>query len=651
MLAFLLTLLVAASDTTVTLDRLDVTATRTTETAASAPASVAVLLRDPVERATDAGTSLDAALRGLPGLWIADRENVALGERLAVRGMGARAGFGVRGVGVVLDGVPLTLPDGQAGLLIVDPSLVRRAELLRGPASTYWGNGSGGVLLLETIPDSPTASVRTLGGSFGLVRVDGEAAATVNGQPIGFAASHIRRDGFRDHSAFAVTRARGYGRFALGSATLTTTAAVEWAPDQEHPGALTLDEFRTNPRGSQANFVAQRAGKDSRQGQLGLTLTAPTEIGTVRATGYGVARRLENPLPFAWIEVDRLAGGLRLALERTDGPVTWSVGSELGHQADDRLNFANEGGARGARRLDQFETVTAGAAFAQGAWRAGPWTVSAGLRHDQTRFAATDRLGDGSGSRVLSAWSPALGVSRRVGPALVYTSLSTAFETPTTTELANRPDGETGFNAEVGPQRTRGLDVGVRGTDAGGRVFYDLALYALAIDDQLVPFEGPDGRSFFRNAGQAQHLGAELLIEAPISEHVTLGGTATVGRFRFVSGPLDGSEVPGIAPRRLSVYAQGAAGPVTGRVSVRAVSEVFANDANTERADGYAVTDFRLGTRVPLPHHADGLFVFSELRNAFDARYVSSVALNAAGGRFIEPGAGRSLVVGLAISL
>jgi iron complex outermembrane recepter protein len=385
----------------VDLDALEVTATRVAETAATAPLAVAIEARDPLARAADSGASLESALRGLPGLWVADRQNFALGERLSVRGMGARAGFGVRGVQVVMDGIPLTMPDGQAALVIADPALIRRAELIRGPASTLWGNASGGVLFLSTIPDEARlASGRVMGGSHGLLRTEGEVAAPFGPHRGGFAASHVRRDGFRDHSAFEVTRGRAFGTFALGGgARLATVAALEWAPRQQHPGALTAEELELDPSQAQQNFVDQGAGKDSRQGQAGLALTVPAAIGTITASGFGLVRSLENPLPFAYIDVARLAGGARLALERQDGPVRWAAGFDAGLQRDDRQNHANAGGARGDLRLDQLETVAALGAFTRATVRHGPLALSAGIRHDRTSFAADDRLGDQSGSR------------------------------------------------------------------------------------------------------------------------------------------------------------------------------------------------------------------------------------------------------------
>lgn len=645
-----------ADSLVVDLGALEVEATRAGETAATAPLAVAVELRGPAALATEPGVALEPVLRALPGLWVSDRENFALGERLSVRGMGARAGFGVRGVQVVLDGVPLTMPDGQAALTIVDPALVRRAELVRGPASAFWGNGSGGVLLLGTIPDeAPLARARFLGGAFGMVKAEAEAAVPLGAHRAGLALSHTRREGYREHSAFEVTRARGFGAFELGrGAALAAVGALEWAPEQQNPGALTAEELAQDRRQAQASYVSQAAGKDVLQGQLGAALRVPLALGTLTAGAFGLARHLENPLPFAVIDLERLAGGARVALEREDGPLRWGLGLEAGLQRDERLNWANEGGRRGERRLDQRETVAASAAFAQAAYRRGPLTLSAGLRLDRTRFEAEDALladGDHSGRRVLAAWSPSAGASYRLGPALLFVSAGTAFETPTTTELANRPDGAGGFNPEIGPQRTRGLEAGLRATTAGGRLFLDLAAYRLGVRDQLTAFEGEDGRTYYRNAEASTHAGLEALAEWRPARALRLGATYAWTRLRFSAGDLTGRHLPGVPEHRLHLRARLAHRRLLAHAELLAAGPTWADDANTARADGFAVLDLRLGHEGIAA--GSGLLVqpFVQLQNALGARYVGSVNLNASGGRYFEPAAGRALVAGLSLRL
>ena len=125
---------VAAQDldtTTVPLPEVRVEAVRGTETAATAPYAVAVWQRSAAELSFAPALDLGSVLTGLPGLQIDERGHFALGERISVRGVGLRAPFGTRGVQVILDGVPLTMPDGQAVTEIVEPALVRR--VVRGP--------------------------------------------------------------------------------------------------------------------------------------------------------------------------------------------------------------------------------------------------------------------------------------------------------------------------------------------------------------------------------------------------------------------------------------------------------------------------------------------------------------------------------------
>lgn len=133
----------------VLLDTVFVTALRAPFDAIRAPYSVAVVHSGEIQRARP-GLALDEALRGVPGVQVDNRYNYALGERISIRGFGARAQFGVRGVKVLLDGIPATLPDGQTTLNQVDLGALSRVEVLRGPASALYGNAAGGVILLES---------------------------------------------------------------------------------------------------------------------------------------------------------------------------------------------------------------------------------------------------------------------------------------------------------------------------------------------------------------------------------------------------------------------------------------------------------------------------------------------------------------------
>ena len=649
----------------VALPAVEVAATRGAASVATAPYSVAVVERAEAERLAEPGVSLAAALERLPGVFVADRENASLGERIAVRGLGYRAPFGVRGVQVVLDGVPLTLADGQAVLGIADPALVRRAEVVRGPAAALWGNASGGVLFLHTIPvpGPPAARVRAVGGGYGLRRVEAEAAAPLGRHRAGAAVSHARRDGYRAYSGFETTRARAFSDLALSPrAQLRLVGAVEAAPFLEHPGALKADELVADRRQAAQRYVDSRSGKESYQAQAAATLDAETGVGNATATVYGIARRLDNPLPFAYIDVRRVAGGTRLALARPLGPFALTLAADAALQHDSRQNHQNAAGRRDTLTLDQVETVTQGGVSARLRFDFAPLglpglAVEGALRGDRVRFSAADHLladGDDSGARTLGAWSPQFGASYRLGPALVYASYATAFETPTTTELVNRPGGGGGFNPALEPQRTRGVEAGVRGV--AGRLLYDVAVYALRVEDGLAPAGGADGREYFLNRGETEHRGVETSAEWRPLRALRLSGTYTWTHLRFGAdnlvegGSLRGNALPGIPEHRFAGRVQAERWGAFAAAEIEAASGVYADDLNAVQTDAYTALDLSAGA---LHLRAGGAQVrpFVQLRNVLDRAYVGSVSINAFRERYFEPAAGRTLWAGVEVAL
>ena len=83
--------------------------------------------------------SLHESLGAVPGLWAMNPDNYAQDLRISIRGFGARAAFGIRGIRVLVDGIPESTPDGQADVDNLDPSMMQRMEVLRGPASGLYG--------------------------------------------------------------------------------------------------------------------------------------------------------------------------------------------------------------------------------------------------------------------------------------------------------------------------------------------------------------------------------------------------------------------------------------------------------------------------------------------------------------------------------
>ena len=361
-------------------------------------------------------------------------------------------------------------------------------------------------------------------------------------------------------------------------------------------------------------------------------------------------RDLDNPLPFAWIGVERRSAGLRLGWTRTIDDVTMRIGMDAAMQRDERLNADNADGMRGeTTSLDQLERVRSVGASVVVDWAPTAYlSASAGLRLDRMRVRMDDRLtsdGDQSGERTFGALSPGVSVRWAAPGWSAYAGWSTAFDAPTTTELVNTPDGSSGFNPALGPQHTRGVETGFRAGAGSWRL--DFSLYRLRVRDLMSSYQDQEsGRTYFLNAGTARHSGAEILYEWTPTNRIRFLGFAAFQRFRYD----DGNELPGLPGRRMGASLEAGADLVRGEIRVESVSARWGDDANTGRIEDHVVLDvrfFHTGFTTGMATWRP----FVEVRNVLDRRYAASVVVNARGGRWYEPAPGRTLTAGLSVRI
>ena len=250
----------------------------------------------------------------------------------------------------------------------------------------------------------------------------------------------------------------------------------------------------------------------------------------------------------------------------------------------------------------------------------------------------------------MSALSGNLGASWSFGePFVPYANISTSFETPTTTELVNQPNGSGGFNPRLDPQRAVNYEIGARGR-ASSVLSYSVALFLGRVTDAIIQAGEIGGRAFFSNAGKTHNDGAEVgLTVSPVSA-LSLSGAYTYARYRFVGGEADDNRLPGVPEH---FWRFGVRTEVPGGVFVDAdhtiSSSVVADDANLIFVDawGAGVTNLRLGWQGDV-----GLLQlnpFLGVNNLWDRRYVGSVTLNGIGGRVFEPAPRRVIYLGAEI--
>jgi iron complex outermembrane recepter protein len=667
------------------LPEIKVTVTRTEEPLQKVPYAVGVLDRKDIQRGQPT-VGLDEALNNLPGVVVANRYNFSLDQRISSRGFGSRSNFGVRGLKILLDGVPQTLPDGQSQLTNVDFGSIERAEVLRGASSSLYGNASGGVIALtsERAAAGPFAQrVRVNGGSgkrehdafYKAQTWTSARSGSISGT---LSLSQFKADGFRQHSAAEFRQLNSGIDYAVSGSTLATLRlSLADDPRAQNPGALTRAELNLNPDSAAANNIRRGADKDAQQYQLALGMRHFGASGNeFEATVFGLLRDLANPLaapPFTgapptagtYVAIDRAVGGARAGVNQRlghgDQSPRLTAGADLQRMRDDRENFVSNAGQRTAVvLLDQRETVTELGPFAQVHWSPNEQLLlSAGARYDWVRFDVADRFladGDDSGAKTMAAASGNIGLSWSLNDRFVpYLNVSTSFETPTTTELVNKPDGSGGINPELGPQRAVNYEIGVRGRP-DSRVTYSVAVFLGRVKDAIVQQAEVGGRAFFRNAGRTHNDGAEVGLSVSPVPGLSLNGAYTYAHYRFADYTLadgtvlDGNRLPGV-PEHFWRIGLRTSLPADFYLDADQTisSSIVADDTNKLWVDswGAGITNLRLGWSGQAGEMQ--IAPFLGLNNLWDRRYVASVTLNGVGGRVFEPAPRRVIYVGTEI--
>ncbi len=653
------------------LEEIVVQATRMSRPLDSVPAAISVVNQTQIQLGRQQ-LGLDEALNRVPGLFMQNRYNFAQDLRVSIRGFGARSAFGIRGVKILVDGIPETLPDGQGQVDSIDLGAARQIEVLRGPSSSYYGNASGGVIsvLSERGQETPFANVRLSAGDYGARKFQAKAGGQTDRVNYFVSVSDSELDGYREHSETENTQLSGRLEFDLGSrGSLLAVANYTDQPISNDPGGINLAQAQADPRSARDRNLSFDGGEALEQTRVGFVYSLPVgDAGDLQVRNYYVSRDFNNRLPFAGggaVDLQRFfaGGGISYTHRGSLGgrPNRVVVGLDYDDQDDHRRRFNNNMGVLGALTLDQDERVTSTGLFIQDELSISDnMQLSFGVRFDEVEFDVGDRfLGDGddSGVRRLDDVSPMIGLLANLSPEVtVYGTYSTSFETPTTTEYAN-PSGAGGFNPSIEPQAATNLEVGLRGA-AGTRTRYELALFDIDVEDELIPYEipGSPGRDFFANAGRSSRKGLEATLLSRPTERVDITLSYTYSDFTFADflddngNDYSGNRIPGTVEQLVfaEVSYRHPAGWF-GALDALHVGDQYANNANTVADDAYTLVNLRLG--FDSSRGGATISPFVGVNNLFDQAYNSNIRINAFGGRYYEPGPERNVYAGIAVNL
>ena len=659
-----------------------ITAARLSITATDAPLAVFVLDKSRLQTATQQLSPYES-LGAVPGVFAMNPDNYAQDLRISIRGFGARASFGIRGIRVFTDGLPEGTPDGQVDVDNLDMGAMRQMEVIRGAASGLYGNAAGGVIWLTTeTPEAgkPLLESQISAGSYGFTRYQMKAGRRVGKWAYLLTGSRNQTTGYRDWSRMENTLFNGkIVRELKAGGRLTLLANYGNSPVANDPGGLTAAQLEENPRQAGFNNLKFGTGEAVEQWRAGLTFEQKIgEKHQIQVRTFHTSRHLENRLAIAangYGDLRRQYQGLYLSYQFAhhigDMPYRLKLGTDLDNQSDRRKRYAyaeTQPGIfeKGTLALDQQEQYrSAGAYLLQELRPSERLLIEAGLRFDALFLRATDLYltdGDQSGNKNLQKFNPVLGLNYKLSAgAAVYANYATTFESPTLNELSNNPDGTGGFNPYLQPQEARSFEAGTKGVVFTGKnekdLRFDLALFYINTLNDLVPYQIMEqpGKTYFRNAGKTDRRGVELGLSWPLHKNLRAYYTQTFSDFRYRTysagaNTYDGNKLPGIPPLNAQLELRyflpaGFFAIAQGRYA----GAIFADDANSFFADKYTLLHLRTGYTLRLKGF--NLEPFLGVNNLTNRPYIANVQLNASGGRYFESGTGRYWWGGIKFSL
>jgi len=648
------------------LDEIVVSATRRESSVRDVARSISVVGKERIQRGTQQ-LGLDEALAAVPGLYIQNRYNFSGDLRVAMRGFGARSSFGIRGIRVYVDGIPETLPDGQSGVDSIDLGSAERIEVLRGPASSLYGNASGGVISVtsELGDVDPFVEGRVAGGEYGYLQYGLKTAGKVSEANYLINVSRTELDGYRDNAEFRGTQFNGRLGVPINeNDSLLVALNIADQPKSQDPGGINAAQAALNPSSARLQNVQFDSGETVEQQRLGFVYERERDTGTLAIRNHYVWRDFANKLPFSGggaVDLDRFFYGLGVQYSlgnQLPENVGLTFGIDYDRQDDDRKRFDNNDGTLGSMTFDQNENVDSTGLYIQGEYQlSDAWTLSAGLRYDEISYDVDDLFltdGDDSGVLDFDEISPSIGVNYRLNEGVLFASYSSSFETPTTTELAN-PDASGGFNAALAPQLADNFEVGFK--NSVGNLYYEIALFTIDLEDELIPFElaAFPGRDFYSNAGSSTRDGIETALSWVHESGLSVDASFTWSNFEFDSfvddngNDFSGNKLPGL-PEQFGYlgFTYTAASGFSGTFEIIYAGDLYANNANSVEVPAYTVANLRLNHEFE-----SGQWLIQPsigINNLFDENYNNNIRINAFGARYFEPAPPLNFYAGVVVN-
>ena len=603
--------------------------------------------------------SLQEYFMAFPALFSMNANNKAQDLRISIRGFGSRAAFGVRGVKIIVDGIPETTTDGQGQTDNINLGIIQKIEVLNNGSASLYGNASGGVVSIQTYDESilPEASSMLNIGSWWQSFAGRQHQLTFGGKidrtSIILHANHLNVEGYRQH---AQSESSNMNIRVIHEPTDKSKVEAIFnymdSPTANDPGGVDKEFMENDPRAARPQNIQYHAGESIDQFKSSLRYEGSLgDFVSFETYGFFSRRNFHGRLPFAnagIINLGRSFWGHGSHIQRNKSSKNkqwdWQLGYGVSTQRDDRQRFDNMEGTKGTLALNQDEKFVNIGMYLIHDFTLQRWVFTISTRYDINKININDKYlnngTNGSGHIGLNDLNYSMGIAYRPNPShTLFFNHATSFETPTLNELSNNPDGQ-GFNPFLKPQNADHYESGLKG---GFRnLFYQLVVFKVVSNNELLPYETETqpGRTFYRNIGKTDRQGIELMLDHRLTKRLKIISASSLNKFTFKAYELDGQalegkKLPGIPSLQSKLMIDWEiTKSLKANLQNRFYGIIYADNANSEKQRSKLISNASLSHQMTVG--ALRISVYIGVTNISKTKYADNIRINAFGGSYYE---------------
>ncbi len=637
------------------------------------PAAVSLVSKADLNRYNN--LSILPALNVNPGVRMEERSPGSY--RLSIRGSTLRSPFGVRNVKVYYDGIPYTDPGGNSYLNQLGFYNIQSVEIIKGPGSSLYGAGTGGVLLIRDDANQfiPGATINYNIGSYKLNNINANIRLGKDDGNNIINYQHQSTDGYRNHTNM---RREVLTWDALVKSTETQQIQGHFLYGDlyyQTPGALTKAEYDIDAKSARPHAGVNPSAAEAKAAIYQKTFLAGFSIEQKINTYwknttsiYGAYSQMRNPSfrNYGRTTEPHFGGRTVFQFNKTFNATTLTLhaGSEFQQSFNTQRIYNNKNGQPDSLQTDDEIYNSQGFAFIQAiAEIKNGWifTSGASINRLTLNFRRLSNVPSVDKKRSFNnEITPRFAILKKLDKTIsIYTSIARGFSAPTTSEVLPSTNI---FNDQLQPESGIDYEFGLRGSAFNSRFYFDINTFFYKLKNAVVQRRDAAGADYFDNAGSAKQNGLETYLSYKIIyneqlyfNRVEIHFSDTWNNFHYESfkqltNDYSGNQLPGIAPQTVVVGID-----VNTRDGIYANTTFFysdhiaLNDANTDYANSYNLLGIRLGVRRALSKKIN-LEIFTGVENIFDEKYSLGNDINATGGRYYNAAPGRNYYAGISFN-